>query len=484
MKKGLLISSAVLLLLGSCKKFLTETPYSLLSTNNFYQTAGDASVALNGVFGTLTAQTYYGRTSWTVTELGGEDLTVPSNSSSDRITLGNYTATSSNGEVANWWTNIYTMLNRANDVIANVPNIAMDTTSRNDIVGNARFLRALGYFELIRSFGDVPLLITPTSATSNLFPPKTPVATIYLQIIGDLQYAEAHCLLESQIPTANKGRVSSGAASTILAKVYLTRATTPATDPNDYSNALAECNKVINSGQYVLLPNYKSIFDWTSKLPAKPENIFSIQFAEPPSVGNIIIRMLTSAKTTPAGSASFYPPTTFVNSYIPADSIRKNFSVTNKDKSASGAISTDANYFYTKFSTDPTWTAQSNNSMANWIITRYADVLLMQSEALHFLNPLDPNQFNGINAVRTRAGLTGANQLDFTSTPGPDDFITALLNERSWELCMEGHRRYDLIRLGRIQSALLAGKGVVVPSANPLLPIPLAQLALDPLLGK
>jgi hypothetical protein len=111
---------------GSCKKFLTETPYSLLSTNNFYQSAGDAEVALNGVFATLTAQTYYGRTSWTVTELGGEDLTVPSTSSSDRITLGNYTETSSNGEVANWWNNIYSMVNRANDVIANVPKISMD----------------------------------------------------------------------------------------------------------------------------------------------------------------------------------------------------------------------------------------------------------------------------------------------------------------------------------------------------------------------
>ena len=96
MKKQLFILIIASLILGSCKKFLTETPYSLLSTNNFYQTAGDAQVALNGVFATLTAQTYYGRTSWTVSELGGEDLTVPSNSSSDRITLGNYTATSSN----------------------------------------------------------------------------------------------------------------------------------------------------------------------------------------------------------------------------------------------------------------------------------------------------------------------------------------------------------------------------------------------------
>ena len=484
MKKSIIIILFTCVAAGSCKKFLTETPYSLLSTNNFYQSAGDAAVALNGVFATLTAQTYYGRTSWTVTELGGEDLTVPANSSSDRITLGNYTANSSNGEVANWWNNIYSCINRANDVIANVPKISMDPGSRNDIVGNARFLRALGYFELVRSFGSVPLLTTPTSSTSNLFPPKAAIADIYTQIIGDLQYAEANCLQESQIITANKGRVSSGAASSILAKVYLTRATTSAKDPNDYANALAECNKVINSGQYTLLSNYKSIFDWTNKFPAKPENIFSVQFAEPPSVGNIIIRMLTSSKTTPAGSASFYVPTTFYNSYIPADSIRRNFNITNKDKSANGTITTDPLYFYSKFSTDPTWTAQSNNSMANWIITRYADVLLMQSEAIHFLNPLDSTQFNGINAVRARAGLTGTYQLNFSSTPGPDDFITALLNERAWELCMEGHRRYDLIRLGRIQSALLAGKGVSVPSADPLLPIPFAQVALDSLLGK
>ena len=484
MKKQLLILLAACLVTGSCKKFLTETPYSLLSTNNFYQSSGDAEVALNGVFATLTAQTYYGRTSWTVSELGGEDLTVPSNSSSDRITLGNYTATSSNGEVANWWNNIYSMINRANDVIEHVPGITMDIPTRNDIVGNARFLRALGYFELIRSFGDVPLLLTPTTATSPLFPGKTPIATIYPQIISDLQYAEANCLTENQIPTANKGRVSSGAASAILATVYLTRGATAGADPNDYTNALTECNKVINSGQYALLANYKSIFDWTNKFPAVPENIFSVQFAEPPSVGNIIIRMLTSAKTTPAGSASFYPPPAFPLTYIAADSIRKKFSITNQDKSASGTYSTDPNYFYTKFSSDPTWTAQSNNSEANWIITRYADVLLMQSEALHFINPADPNQFNGINAVRTRAGLTGANQLNFTNTPGPDDFITALLNERSWELCMEGHRKWDLIRLGRLQSALLAGKGVTVPSADPLLPIPLAQIALDSLLGK
>ncbi len=482
MKKSLYILIACSVLV-SCKKFLTETPYSLLSTNNFYQTEGDAEVAVNGVYSTLTAQTYYGRTSWTVSELSGDLLMVPATSSSDRITLGNYTATSSNGEIANWWTNIYSMIDKANDVIAHVPGINMDTTARNDLVGNAYFLRALGYFELVRSFGAVPLLTTPTTATSNLFPAKTAVPTIYNQIISDLQYAEANCLLESQIPATYKGRASSGAASTILAKVYLTRAASANAQSTDYTNALAECNKVINSGQYTLLPKFSAIFDWTNKFPATPENIFSVQFGDPPSAGNIIIRMLTSAKTTPAGSASFYVPPTFPGTFIAADSIRKKFTMTNLDKSAGGVISVDPNTFYTKFSSDPTWTAQNNNSQANWIITRYADVLLMQSEALHFINTSDPNQFNGINQVRARAGLTGTYQLNFTNTPTPDNFITALVNERAWELCMEGHRRWDLIRLGRLQANLLSGKGVTVSSPDPLLPIPYAQVQLDSLLA-
>lgn len=482
MKKSLYILIACSALV-SCKKFLTETPYSLLSTNNFYQTAADAEVAVNGIYSPLTAQTYYGRTSWTVSENSGDLLMVPSNSSSDRITLGNYTETSSNGEVANWWTNIYGMINKANDVIAHVPGISMDTATRNDLMGNAYFLRALGYFELVRSFGAVPLLITPTTATSNLFPAKATVPSIYNQIISDLQYAEANCLLESQIPSTYKGRASSGAASTMLAKVYLTRAATSNAVSTDYTNALAECNKVINSNQYMLLPKFSSIFDWTNKFPATPENIFSVQFGDPPSVGNIIIRMLTSAKTTPAGSASFYVPPTFPGTFIAADSIRKNFTMTNIDKAANGSTSVDANWFYTKFSSDPTWTAQNNNSQANWIITRYADVLLMQSEALHFINNNDPNQFNGINLVRARAGLTGAYQLSFANTPGPDDFITALVNERAWELCMEGHRRWDLIRLGRLQANLLSGKGVTVSSPDPLIPIPYAQVQLDSLLA-
>jgi starch-binding outer membrane protein, SusD/RagB family len=471
MKKIVIIFS-VLLLFISCKKFLKEEPSSFLSNTNFYKNEGDAVAALNGVFSPMQAQTYYGRTSWLISELTGECLTVGANPTSDRLTLSNYTATGSNGEITNWWRNIYSLINRTNDVIANVPGIAMDTTAKNNIVGNARFLRALGYFELVRSFGEVPLVLTPTTATSDVQPKKAAVAEIYNQIINDLIYAETNCFTENKISAANKGRVSSGAASAMLAKVYLTRGK----DAADYTNALSACNKVINSNLYRLLPVYADVFSPDKKNGA--EHIFSVQFDLPPSIGNIVIRMMFPSQNFPGGSGSFNAVANFGNTYIAADSVRKNFNISTRAVGRTGNVVTVPLYF-SKYK-DVTWTDQSNNSRTNWMVTRYADVLLMQSEALNKINPLDPAKFAGINAVRARAGLTTAGQvLDFTNTATADDFVNALVKERAWEFCMEGHRRWDLIRLGKLKQALLT-KGINVSTDTPLFPIPDSEKALNP----
>jgi starch-binding outer membrane protein, SusD/RagB family len=470
--KKLIIIFSVSLLFISCKKFLKEDPYSILSNTNFYKNEGDANAALNGAFSLMQAQTYYGRTSWLISELTGECLTVGANPTSDRLTLSNYTYTGANGEITNWWRNIYSLINRANDVIANVPGIAMDTTSKNNILGNARFLRALGYFELVRSFGEVPLVLTPTTASSDVQPKKAAVAEIYNQIINDLIYAETNCFTENKITAANKGRVSSGAASAILAKVYLTRGK----DAADYSNALTACNKIINSTLYKLLPAYADVFSPDKKNGA--EHIFSVQFELPPSIGNIVMRMMFPAQNFPGGSGSFNAVTNFGNTYITADSLRKNFNVSTKAVGKTGTVVTVPLY-YSKYK-DALWTDQSNNSRTNWMVTRYADVLLMQSEALNKINPLDPAKFTGINAVRARAGLTAAGQvLDFTNTATADDFVNALVKERAWEFCMEGHRRWDLIRLGKLKQALLT-KGITVPADAPLFPIPDTEKALNP----
>jgi hypothetical protein len=464
------------LLCSSCRKFLTEKPQTFFTPDNFYQTAADATAALNGVFSGLQAQAYYGRTTWIISE-NSADLLYSPNNNTDRYTLYQGTYTSTNGEIGNWWNSSYKMIKGANDVIAHVPGIKMDTVARNNIVGNARFLRAMAYFDLVRSFGDVPLITAPIvgSADTNLYPHRTPSGKIYQQIISDLQYAEANCPAENKIASGNKGMVSTGAASAMLARVYLTRAATSLADPNDNQNALAECNKVLAMPYYTLLPNYPDIFDCAKKYG--PEHIFCIQFGLPPNTGNITLRMFTPNDL--GGSASFFCQNDFFNNgYTPADSIRRKWNISNRVLSIITGKMVNTTPFFYKYR-DSLWTSQSNNSRVNWIVLRLADVYLMQSEAMNNIDPANPAKFDGMNKVRARAGLTDpTQQLNITNTPTSDAFVDSLVADRARELCVEGERRWDLIRLGRFKQRM-STLSIPIDDYHLLLPIPRSELQVN-----
>ena len=154
----------------------------------------------------------------------------------------------------------------------------------------------------------------------------------------------------------------------------------------------------------------------------------------------------------------------FALSYAATD-IRKNATL--------AVVPGTSNFYYLKF-TDPQ--RQGNNARNNWVILRYADVLLMQSEALNQINSGDVNKFTGINAVRTRAGLT---PLSLATTPGKEDFITALVDERGWEFAAEGQRRYDLLRLGRMKQQQLKLHNIVLEDKYLLMPIPETERTLN-----
>jgi hypothetical protein len=467
MKKSIILLLFVSVF-SSCDNFLEEKPYDFLGTN-FYQKESDATIALNGVFGIMQSQNYYQRTVWLVSELPGDYLQTAL-ANAPRQELETYSYTGANSEITNWWVNAYTMIGRANDLIEKVPPIAMDETKKNIILGNARFLRGLAYFDLVRSFGEVPIVLTTVKGPEdNMTPSRSSVADVYAQILEDLNFAEANCLSEKDIPAAEKGRVSKGAAASLLAKVYLTRATTTAAQPGDNQAALDACNRVISSGMYQLLPNYADVFDVTKE--NGPEHIFSVQFDLPPAIGNITIQMQypnEAALVGGGGAGSFKVNPTFVNSYA-ANDVRKAWSVSNM-----AGTKQLANYFFYKYR-DPQ--RKGNDSRANWPVLRYSDVLLMQSEALNNLNASDAAKFTGINAVRARAGLT---PLDFTTTPTADDFVTALVNERGWELALEGHRRYDLIRLGRLKEVQQAVYNRTIDDKYLLFAIPDSEIALNP----
>ncbi len=141
-----------LLFFGSCKKDLTEVPYSFLTPANFYKTATDAQSAINGALSALQPQAYYQRTIYIMTECPADCLAPILTQNQERIDMYKLQYTATTPEITNWWQNSYKLVSRANDVIAHVPSINMDVTSRSNIVGNAYFLRAMAYFDLVRSF--------------------------------------------------------------------------------------------------------------------------------------------------------------------------------------------------------------------------------------------------------------------------------------------------------------------------------------------
>jgi hypothetical protein len=474
MKKNILLFAAAgTLLLGACKKQLTETPYSFLTPTNFYQTAADAQSAINGVLSALQPQAYYQRTIYIITECPADCLAPILTQNQERIDMYKLQYNSANPEITNWWVNSYKLISRANDVIANVPQIKMDATQKNNILGNAYFLRGMAYFDLVRSFGNVPLLLKPITSPgdSSLFPKRTDAAVIYQQVISDLKFAEANCFSEPNISSSNKGMVSTGAASAMLARVYLQRAKSAYADASDNQSALDECNKVINSNVYSLMPSYGDIFSCDNKYYSQgnKEVIFAVQFGDNSSstTQNITCRMFSPSLL--GGSGSFVANTNFVqNGYPYYDTMRHNWNI---GANVKGTAVTPFIYKYR----DAKWIANSNNSRVNWIVLRYADVLLMQSEAMNNLNPSDPGKFDGIDKVQQRAKIPAQFQYSFANVPSADNFVDSLLKERQRELCVEGHRRWDLIRLGRYQQ-IESGIGMNLPDYRLLLPIPQTEL--------
>jgi hypothetical protein len=279
MKKYIIILAGAFCLLwfASCKKALTENLHSSLTPSNFYKTEADAEAGLNGVFSTLADQNYYQRTVYIINDLSC-DIFEPNNANSDRTELYTGTYSAPNGQLYSWWQEVYALIKNANDFIANVGSVPMDTTERNDLSGNAYFLRGLAYFELTSLYGDVPMVLK-NDASQNLFPKRMSSDSVYMQIISDLQFAQVNCVHADAIPSNLIGRVSSEAATAMLARVYLQRASTSFAVPSDNQSALDNCNTLINYSAanpnfLALESSYQDVFDVNKK--NGPESIFAV----------------------------------------------------------------------------------------------------------------------------------------------------------------------------------------------------------------
>jgi len=367
-----------------------------------------------------------------------------------------------------------------NLVIQNVPDINMDETLRNRVIGEAKFLRANYYFILVRYFGDVPLITTPQSTTdTNYYPSRVDKQQIYNLIVQDLKDAIDLLPTRDTYTGADVGRASKGSAVGLLAKVYLTL--------GDYADVIPLCQQVTSMG-YSLNADYMNNFDPAHK--NGPESLFEVQYSGQTTYGffddlnqaSWASTFMGPRNTTfVAGAYGWNQPTQeFVDSYEPGDK-RKNQTILYEgcpdfNGNVYSSTYSTTGYNVRKFLVPTSVSPQYNTSSEDFPVLRYADVLLMQAEALNETGKTAEAEAP-LNQVRERAGLPdihGENQADMRNT---------ILHERRMELAFEGDRWFDIVRVNNGQYGLdfLHSIGKTNATAkNLLLPIPQVEIDANP----
>ncbi|MES2523981.1 MAG: RagB/SusD family nutrient uptake outer membrane protein [Gemmatimonadota bacterium] len=441
-------------------EFLTEVPYDFVGPENFYQTSGDALAAIAGVYATNTHSTgdnYYGRNFIMLSEFMTEMQTVYLSNANERSLVDNYTFTASHNYIYSTWQSAYQGINRANSVIGRVPEIPMDEVVRTRIVAEAKFLRALHYFNLVRLFGGVPLPITETASLDSLQKPRAPASDVWAQVFKDLN--EAAPVLPIRYSGSDIGRATRGAAKTMLAKAYLHRASITdagvATKATDYQNALRLLNEVKAEGGYSLVSNFATLFDMTNE--NNNEVIFDIQCSRSTGIGcrlsNQVAPRLSNYGASQNGSFSAEQP--FFNAYVLNDTRRAaTWQLTYTNKAGNTATWTinaalpNGGYVAPGATTDTTiapvmakfldkQSVTAGNDEPNYIILRYGDNLLMESEVINEISGPTLEAYAAINLVRNRAQIGNL-------TPGLalGAFRDSVFAQRRLELAMEGPNGY------------------------------------------
>ncbi|WP_181306040.1 RagB/SusD family nutrient uptake outer membrane protein [Rufibacter sp. XAAS-G3-1] len=490
MKKiGILLCSALLFSLGACEDDLDQAPISEASAANFYRNTEDFQVAVNGIYNALGS---YPVRSLNLSEVRSDNVYAPGVSGvREWNPVNNFEKTlATNPLISDAWNANYVGILRANTVLDKInETVVPEAGTRDRFIGEAKFLRAFYYFDLVRLFGRVPLfnrVLTPAQA---LEVPRSPVEEVYALIIADLQ--DAISKLPVTYNASNKGRVTAPAAKGILALVHLTRSGSklhpagPTLGVNEYDKALTLLNDVIASGQYSWVNNYASIFSYTNE--NNPDIVFDVQ-AIGGSAGDVGVGSTLPSEMYeelyargigipfPGGIPIDGPKTPsndLINSY-PANDVRDNFIILPSYRDPNGALVNRAQYV--KFLDLSRAGVDRFNWSINYPVLRYTDVLLLKAEAI-LRGGTGGSQAEvdaSVNQVRARAGLQ----------PLANVNLDMLLAERRREFAAEGLRWHDLVRTGKVLDVMNAWRATedaankinAVTVNDIIYPIPQTQL--------
>jgi starch-binding outer membrane protein, SusD/RagB family len=340
----------------------------------------------------------------------------------------------------------------------------MDATLRTRLVNEAKFLRGLLYFNMVRLWGDLPLILNETGSLSKdaILVSRTPKEEIYKQIIADLTAAEA---LPNSFTGADAGRATAGAAKSILAKVYLTR--------QEWDKAAAKSLEVINGPYgYDLFENYADVFNVATK--NGKEHIFSVQCkSNVNGQGNRLASSATPVGIAGVASAGTDEPEPSTYALFSADDKRRDVTFfTSLVSPTTGKAVNFAPRFFKYF--DPAQIGNPTESAKNIPVIRFAEILLIYAEAVNEASGAGTEAYAAINRVRKRAGLAALTGLS------KDQFREAVYTERRLELMFEFQRWFDLIRTKRMIAELKKVGKTNAAEKHYLHPIPQREMDLNP----
>jgi hypothetical protein len=445
----LLITAACSLALGGCEKDLDQVPISNGSVETFYKTATDFDQAMSAVYNTLRG--YPDReiilsevrsdNMYAISAIGSRDWDPINNFSASLLVINPY--------VADAWTSDYLTIFRANTLLDQLAaNGAVTGSLRTRYEGEAKFLRAFMYLDLVRKFGKVPVLDRALGPQEVAATPRSEVTKVYELILSDLQTAVAN--LPTTYTAANLGRPTKYAAEGLLALTYLTRSgptygiNGPGLDSKEYDKALPLLNDIINSGRYSVLPSYANVFAYNNENNA--EVLWDIQYISNASLGlggsfpNVVIPdAFYTLNNVPfgAGSVEIKPCSNdLVNTSYAATDTRKVFNI---QQGYTYAGITENRPFYKKYFSATGRGTGRGDWPINYIVMRYADILMMKAECqVRGVGGSATDAATLLTPIRTRAAQPALTGLT----------LATLMEERRREFAGENLRWNDLVRSG------------------------------------
>lgn len=459
-----------LIIFASCQGILDKEPIAILDSGSFFQTEEDAVQALNAAYQPLLFSSENGNFYWAFAEVSSDEAITGGDGSRPGITeMDAFTYTPRTEEFNTFWKLQYEGITQCNLVLDHIQDIDMAENRRNQIIGEALFLRSWYYFLLVQVFGDVPLFTT-VAPPDQLKVPRAPKADIFAQIEADCERAAG--FLPGQQPAGETGRATQGAAYALAAKAFLYE--------KNWEKTLEYTAKVKALGWYALMPDYEDNFRKNTQNNA--ESVWEIQHANLElGVGNFLNQWWASKKYEGYGFAEATEE--YVLAFEPGDPRRK-FTVAMNNEDYFGVVYKNSfsatKYGVRKYLQAKDEVTQKADGDINYTAIRYAEILLWEAEALVELGRVQEAQAP-LEQVRARARAQAGDPLTALpaiTTSDQQVMRDAVRHERRVELGFELHRFFDLVRWGvaaQVLPGFEAGKHEVFP-------LPQTEIDLNPAL--